>query len=355
MMNRYDFFSLAYSNVPPILSIIEKLYIKNLNINIVVHIESHRLFWQDLIKHNNVKWKLIFLNTDIKGSLKNPLSWIRIRKHINLLFKKNFQSVCDSHIYFFSSSFALMVFALIKLLAKRNRLYFIDCDKRVYPEWYNLKNIGKWFLMRLLYRVDIKIVKIGDRAAPTLSKHFFEKAKVQRIGEREDFYDTEVLRKYNPINGEITFKKKIVLLDDDCWMPGYSSSEDIYKMLDILKKIIETNFSKSEILFKRHPNPQFHTTDYNSIYKDYSEYPYYVPADFIFLEPNIKFVIGRNSTVLPIASLHHGVKAISYLRLVPFQDERFKNRLIEILKKESSNEIVFPNSWDALSYLLSRK
>jgi len=355
MINNYYFFSLAYSNVPQILSIIEKLDIKNPNINIVVHIKSHRLFWRELIKHNNLKWKVIFLNTNIKGSLKNPLSWIRIRKRIDLLFKRNFQSVCSSHIYFFSSSFGLMVFALVKLLAKRNRLYFIDCDKRVYPEWYDLKNIVKWFLMRLLYRVEIKIVKVDDHTVPTLSKRFFEKAKIQEIGEREDFYDTEILKKYNFANGSITINKRIVWLDDDIGSYVSLSSEGVCQILNKLKNIIEGNFSKNEILFKRHPNLHFHTRNFSSIYGSYSEYPCYVPADFIFLEPSIKFVIGGCSTVLPIASLHHSVKAISYLRLVPFRNESYKNYIIGILKKESNNKIILPDSWDALRSLLSRK
>lgn len=355
MTNSYYFFSLAYSNIPPILSIIERLNVANSDINIVLHIESHRLFWQQLIEHNNLKWNVIFLDTNIKSNLKNPFSWIRIRKRINLLFKRNFQSVCRSHIYFFSSSFGLMVFALVKLLAKKNRLYFIDCDKRVYPEWYDLKNIVKWFLMRLLYRVEIKIVKVDDHTAPTLSKRFFEKAKVQKIGEREDFYDTEILKKYNFANGSIIANKRIVWLDDDTGSHVSLSSEGVCQMLNKLKNIIEGNFSKNEILFKRHPNPHFHTRDFSSIYASYSEYPYHIPADFIFLEPSIKFTIGGYSTVLPIASLHHNVKAISYLRLVPFRDESYKNYIIGILKKESDNRIIFPNSWEALRCLLSGK
>jgi len=344
---------LAYTNIPAILSIIEKLNVKNPNINIVLDTKFHRKFWQELIENNKLNWKVLFLNVP-HYSLRKIFSWVRIRQSIRRLFEMNFQSLHNSHIYFFSSSWSLVMFSLIKLLAERNMIFFIDCDKRVFPEWKNLRNVIYKFLVHLIYRVEARIVNVGDRPAPMLSESFFEKAKVERVGELKNFYDYRILRKYDFVSNSITAGKRIVLLDDDYCVYESISSREAYKILNNLKKIIDANFSKNEVLFKRHPNPLFHTKNFSLIYDNYIEYPYYVPSDFTFLEQNIRFVVGGASTTLPIASKYYNIKTISYIKLAPCRNENFKNLIIGILKAESDDKIEFPDSWDKMSSLLKK-
>lgn len=353
MSHRYYFFSLAYTNIPVILAIIEKINFKNPNINIVLHTKFHRKFWQELIENNKLNWKVLFLNVP-HYSFKNIFSWIKIRQLIRRLFKMNFGSLHNSYIYFFSSSSSVVMFSLIKLLAARNRIFFIDCDKRVFPKWQNLRNIIYKFLVYLIYRVEARIVNVGDRPMSILSERFFEKAKVERVGELKEFYDHRILRRYNFVSNSIAAGKRIVLLDDDYCAYESISSREAHKILNTLKKIIDTNFSKNEVLFKRHPNPLFHTKNFSSIYDDYIEYPCYIPSDFIFLEPNIRFVIGGASTTLPIASKYYNVKSISYIKLAPCHNDKFKNLLIRILKAESDDKIEFPESWDEMISLLRK-
>lgn len=355
MSNNYYFFCLAYSNIPAILSIIEKKDISKLNICVVVTFESHKLFWLELIEDNNLKWKVIFLDIYPGGKMRNPLTWIRIRKLIMKLFKSNFQFVHNSNIYFFSSSFSLAIFALIKILSRTNIVYFLDCDKRISPIWYKLyklKSIALLVLGYLFYKVDIKIVNVDDNPVPTLSNRFFKKLKIKRITDQEYPYDIEIISKYNFVNSNITADKCVVLLDDDCYSFSSFSGVEFQGILSKLKKLIELNYIKSEILFKRHPNPAFHKKEFSLIYSDYSECPYYVPADFIFLEPTIRCVIGGFSTTLGIAAKYYNVKAISYIKLVSFRSEGYKNRVIKILEAESDNKIVFPDSWEELNSLL---
>ena len=355
MPNDYYFFSLSYSNIPAILSIIEKIDKLNSissNIHIIVHIESHSLFWQQLIRFHNLEWQVIFLDTNVAESLKNPLSWLKIRQSIKRTFKTHFQDLRDAQIYFFSLSPPLQVLALIKLLARNNRVYFLDCDRRTYPKWHNLINTVYRLLVRLSYGVDIELVRVGDSALSFLAEGFIKKAKVQQLA-CQHYYDVRILKKYDFVDSEIKAGKRIVLLDDDCYLYEPPSSREAYKMLKTLRKVIESNFSKSEVLFKRHPNPMFHTKDFGSIYGDYLEYPYYIPADFIFLGPNIELIIGGFSTTLAIAARHFNIRSISYLKLVPFQNEGFKAHIIETLMSESDNKIAFPDSWQELNSLLS--
>lgn len=357
MSNDYYFFCLAYSNIPAILSIIERKGISKLNIYIVVTLESRRLFWQELIKYNNLKWKIIFLEKITNYNIKNPLNWYKIRKDIKRIFENNFKFVCRSNIYFFSHSFVLDAFALIKMLSQaNNKIYFLDCDKLTLPKWsklYKLKRaVGLLILGYLYFGVDISIVNNDNNPIPTLSKRFFKKAKIQRINEREYPYDIDILEKYNFIKNDITENKSIVLLDDDCFPASSLSKEEYSKILVKLKKLIESNFKKNEVLFKRHPSIAFHTKEFNSIYSAYSECPSYLPADFIFLKPSIKWVIGGYSTVLRTIPKYYNVRSISYLKLIPFQNEDYKKFIIELQKKESDGKINLPNSWEELNLLL---
>jgi len=357
MSNNYYFFCLAYSNIPAILSIIERKGISKANIYIIVTLESRRLFWQDLIKCNNLKWKIVFLEKILNYNLKNPLNWHKIRKDIKRIFENNFKFVCHSNIYFFSHSFALDAFALIKMLSQaKNKIYFLDCDKLTLPKWYKLyklKNvIALLILGYLCFGVDITIVNKDNNPIPTLSKRFFKKAKIQRINEREYPYDIDILEKYNFIKNDITGNKSIVLLDDDCYSSSFLSKEEYSKILGKLINLIESNFEKSEILFKRHPTVAFHTKEFNSIYSDYSECPFYISADFLFIEPSIRWVIGGYSTVLRNVPKYYNVRSISYLKLVPFRNEDYKKILIELQKVESNGKISLPNSWEELNSLL---
>lgn len=356
MLNDYYFFSLGYTKISAILSIIEKKSIRESNINIIVTLKSTKLFWQKLIKDNNLKWKVIFLNTNVNGRMRNPLTWIRIRKLIMKLFKNNFQFVRNSNIYFFGSSFSLDMFALIKMLSKTNYIYFLDYDtKRIYPAWcryFNIKYIMLKILYNLIYKLKIKFININGQPVPILSDQFFNKAKVIILKETKYSYDVEIFKKYILTNKESIINKSVLLLEDDCYKFSYCSTEELRRILNKLKKMLDSYFLKSEILFKKHPNATFKAKQFNSVYDDYTEYPYYIPADRIFLEQNIKLVIGGFSTVLGIASKYYNIKSIGYIKLIPFCHEEFKSHVIKILKEESDNKIDFPGSWEELDSLL---
>lgn len=359
MSNNYYFFCLAYSNIPAILSIIERKGISKSNIYIVVTLESRRLFWQELIKYNNLKWKIMFLEKIPNYNLKNPLNWYKIRKDIKRIFENNFEQVCYSNIYFFSHSFALDAFALIRMLYQtKNKIYFLDCDKMEYPKWrklHKLKNvIGLLISGYICYGVDISIADCG-RPFPTLSKRFFKNLNIQRLSEKKYPYDINILRKYNFTSKHITKNKSIVLLDDDCFSQSSLSKEEFSNFLSRLKNIIDSNFKRSEVLFKRHPSIAFHTKQFNSIYSDYSECPSYISADFIFTEPSIRWVIGGYSTVLrDIPKYYNNMKSISYLKLLTFRNENMKKIFIKRHIEESDNKINLPNSWEELNLLLKR-
>lgn len=352
MPSDYYFFSLSYSNIPAILSIAERLDSTESNVHIIVHIESHRLFWQELIKVNHLKWQVIFLDISREGSLKNPLSWFQTRQSLKRTFQAQFQALHNAHVYFFSLSPPLPVLAMIDRLARRNTIYFLDCDQRDFPKWRGLRNRAYRFLVRIIYEIDVDMVRIGDSAAPFLSEDFIKQAQVQQLT-GQHYYDVAILKKYDFVGDDIKAGKRLVVLDDDCYLYEAPSNGETGKALSTLKKVIASKFPDREVLYKRHPNPAFHTRNFDSIYGDYVEYPYYVPADFIFFNPDIELVIGGFSTTLALAAKHFNTRAISYLKLIPFQNEVFKDSIIETLRSESNDKIAFPDSWEELNSLLT--
>jgi hypothetical protein len=228
----------------------------------------------------------------------------------------------------------------------------LDCDKRRYPSFYNIKSIAYLILGNLVYNIEIKIVNVDDKPVPTLSYRFFKNRNIKNISAKEYPYDTNILSGYNLDNGEVPKNKRIVLLDDQCNISSSHSRMELSIILRKLKEIIKSNFSQDQVLFKRHPNPEFYSKEFDSIYSPFSEYPYYIPADFIFLHPNIRFVIGGFSTTLATASKYDNIRSISYIKLVPFNNEDYRNQIIKFLKSESEDKIFFPDSWDELNLLL---
>jgi len=352
MPGDYYFFCLSYSNVPAILSVVDGLDAGGVSIHIIVHMESHRLFWEELVKSKNLNWEVISIDTGAPERLYNPVSWFRVRRSIRQTYRGYFQALHGAQIYFFSLIPPLPVLTLIKRLAGKSSIYFLDCDKRVFPEWHSVKNEVYRILVRLLYAVKVNMVRVADGAAPMLSRDFLNSAGVSELN-GQHFYNPEVLRRYDFITGERDEIIRLVLLDDDCFIYEIPASGVAYGVVSNTKKIIDANFQKSEVIFKRHPNPAFHTRQFGAIYEGYSEYPYYVPADFMFLNTDIKFVVGGFSTTLAIASKRFGVRAVSYLKLVTLRDEAFKEQMVDILKTESDDKIAFPESWEELGLLLS--
>jgi hypothetical protein len=91
----------------------------------------------------------------------------------------------------------------------------------------------------------------------------------------------------------------------------------------------------------------------DSVYQGCTEYPSHIPADFILCDSQIKFVIGGCSVTLSVAGKHTHAVAISYVKLIPFRNEAYKQHLMDYWLQESGGKVVFPDSIEEFISLIS--
>ena len=204
----------------------------------------------------------------------------------------------------------------------------------------------------IFYRLNVVIKRFDYKETPFifLSERYFKKLGIQ-LHEFQYHYDVRLFQKYNPIPACYTAGKKIVWLDDDCSLYGSEMQDRVFDSLKEIKSIIDKNFTPQEILLKSHPNPIFHAKNLVPIYRDYEELPSFMNADFVISNPDVRFILGGNSAVLSTAAIHTNVAAISYLKLMPFQDQNTKRDVIDFLIRLGDQKILFVDSLEELDLL----
>jgi len=349
--HKYYFVCPSYGFISPILSIIESTTSHHPEITIFVIDEQMRLFWQHLIIEKDLDWKLIQLNATVPGRFRNVRSWLNVRFIVKRLYEDHFRSICHSSFYCCGSANNLVLFSLIKRIAKNNHVIFLDLSSITFPKLYSLKSFIVLIHTWIFYRLDVSIRNIAGQPGVFLSEGFFAKHNIQRC-QFEYHYDERLLQKYNPVCGSYTQGKRVLWLDDDSLTYTEKLRDDIHTFLRSLKCIIDTHFEKKEILFKRHPNPGFQSTGFQTIYSDYDEYPSYLSADFIISNGHIEVMLGNLSAVLSTAAKNSSILTISYAKLIPYEDEHYKRCLIDLRIRESNQKVIFIESLEELESLL---
>ena len=353
--DKFYFTCPSYGFISPVLSLIDEVISKNPEINIIVMGEQMRLFWDQLITNNNLNWNLIFLNTKHPGRYRNVLSWLKIRPTIRKLFDDNFRSVKNAYFYCCGYAVDSILFSLVKLIAIKNTVVFLNIFYSEAPKNYSLKSllllIHTWTFCRI--NVSIRCFVFDKTPYVCLSERYFKKLNIQ-LHEFKYFYDASLLQKYNPIPARYTSGKKIMWLDDDCSYYDRKMQGQILNYFKTMKSIIDENFTKNEVLYKPHPNPYFKSKNLTSIYGDYEELPSFMNADFIISNPNIKYILGGMSAVLSTAAKNTDIKVISYLKLMPFKDQKVKKSMMELWMQESDQNILYIDSLDELNSLFNK-
>jgi hypothetical protein len=208
----------------------------------------------------------------------------------------------------------------------------------------------------VFYRMDVTIRCFDFNKTPFifLSERYFKKLNIQ-LHEFKYHYNARLLQKYNPIPARYTSGKKIMWLDDDCSFYDKKMQSQILNCFEAIKSIIDENFTKNEVLIKPHPNPCFHSKKLALIYGDYEELPSFMNADFIILNPNIEFILGGISAVLSTAAKNTNIIVISYLNLMPFEDQEIKRSMVELWMQESGQKILYIDSLEELNFLFKKQ
>ena len=317
--------------------------------------EQMRLFWHQLISNNNLNWNILYLDTTPPGRYRNLLSALKIRPAIRKLFNDNFKSVENSFFYCCGPAVDSILFSLVKLIATKNTVVFLNIFYSETHKSYSLKSllllIHTWVFCGI--NVNVRYYDFDKAPFVCLSECYFKKLNIQ-LHEFKYFYDASLLQKYNPIPASYTSGKKIMWLDDDCSYYDRKMQGHIIDCFKAIKCIIDDNFTKNEVLYKPHPNPYFKSKDLTSIYGDYEELPSFMNADFIIPNPNIKYILGGMSAVLSTAAKNTNIKVISYMKLMPFEDQDNKMSMFKLWMQESGQKIIFIDSLTELNILFKK-
>lgn len=203
---------------------------------------------------------------------------------------------------------------------------------------YSLKSLIVFLHARLFYGIDVKILNVNNQPYPYLSDRFFKKLKIQREKGLGYVYDTHLLEKYNPVDDSLTSGKSILWLNDNCWLFEHKTNGNVREVLITIKEYIDARFKKTEVLYKCHPNPRFQSSKLASICQEYAECPSYIPADFLLFNASVKFIIGGFSTILSTAAKNTNITTISYVKLIPFEDEGEKASWWDGIRKSLSTD-----------------
>jgi len=354
--DKFYFTCPSYGFISPILSLIDEIISNNPEINIIVMDEHMRLFWHQLITNKGVPWKLIFLNTDPPGRYRDVLSWVKIRSTIRNLYEENFKSVENSYFYCCGHATNFILFSLVKLIAKQNTVVFLNIFYAHLRKLYSLKALIFSIHTRLFYGIDVTIRHFDFNRTPLvyLSDRFFRKLDIP-FYEFPYHYDARLLQKYNTIPPRYTFGKRILWLGDDGLAYDGRMEDQTLNCFKAIKSIIDENFTQDEVLYKPHPNPLSCPESIALVRNDYKALPSFMNADFVISNPNIKFVLGGVSAVLSTAAKHTDIVAISYLNLMPFEDEKTKYRMIKFWTQLGGRKIRFINSLEELNSLFKNQ
>ncbi|WP_022668282.1 hypothetical protein [Desulfospira joergensenii] len=354
--DKFYFTCPSYGFITPILSIIDEIMPANPQIEIIVMNEQMRLFWQQLITSKSLSWNLVFLPTRPPGRFRNALSWLRIRPAIRKLYEKNFKSVAGAYFFCCGHGSDLILFSLVKMIASENKVIFLNIQTTETIRVLNLKALVLYLHNWVIYRLDITIrrFQFSEKPRVFLSKNFFKKLGAP-FHEFKYFYCHNLLKKYNSIPSQYISGKKLLVLADTYLIYDKKKKEEIHNCLQEIKQTIGRNFSRSEVLYKLHPNSMFQREDIDKIFEEYEKMPSFMSADFIFSDSKIEFIIGSLSAALSTAAKHTDITAISYSKLMPFEKQKIKKKnMLDFWSEESDQKIRFIGSIEELDSIFRR-
>jgi hypothetical protein len=249
-----------------------------------------------------------------------------------------------SEFHFSHNQFALFCFILTQnLLNKKNRVIFHDFELKFQKnQFINFRSIYYKIICKILYfnySIPLEIrspkKKIYVISLKTTSINHLEKIH---------YIDGE----YNELieNIMINFNLKHEKISNVFIDQGLVSSPYINDNLIEVSKLKNILFLKN-FTIKEHP---IHTNI--SFFENFKKLPSYLPVEIFF--NSIKGqVVSIYSHALIIASKYKNIQAISLIYLI--NDEEMKKNMMERLKIESNNKIIFISSLEEFEILIAKK
>ncbi|MGY5354884.1 hypothetical protein [Wenyingzhuangia sp. IMCC45467] len=302
--------------------------------NIYICVVNVKLVYEYLLTLPLMNVTLIFYPY-IKFNIKNPLTYLKARKKLELIWLNDFEEREFDTVYFFSRFYDWFTASLIVKLSKQER------TKVLYYDHYDDASVKNDEVLKIL---SLEGIRLRGRAMihSFISKASF-KAK-HAVRNLEFCYDKYQIKKNTPpskitIDEEFLFKvktsnRKIVLFFISPGEVEMLRESSLRIIIDLINELRAQNYF---IILKGHPrlgNPIKLVPYFDEVI------PNNVPSEFISYI-NVQMTIGIISTALNFATSIEGIQVFSIINILEFKKSQKKEFYLNYLKELSKNKINF--------------
>ncbi len=334
-MQHYDYIYLcsAYNDVSHILAFIERD--KNAQ-HLIIIVNSHQCHkFLKILSINNTD--VLFIESKLKQP-KQLLQWIYEWKNLKQIRSKLLKGIVGSKIFFFSSFYDLLGCSCINFLKDKNEIFlsipieegFKLVKRRIIDVIYSVL-YGVRF--ETFFYINQKISGLSISYLNSNTNQNIQAAQKELIAVRKKFST-------HFANNE----SFILMLDAETNFEGLFDSNQavVDKLFNLLKKF--------NTLVKGHPRLGLSLV---TLRYGFHEIESFIPVEFIDFS-TCQCVIGCWSIALPnLANM--GVKAISLLKLLPYEDENLRHLRISYIEQYAPSKILYPTTLEELEKELSER
>ena len=272
-----------------------------------------------------------YLYYDFKFNLKKI---IECKKKLDNLF-----TLLDTNkeFYLLDNAFAIDGFYLVSKWY-RGKVYYknLSTEFEIVRSNIPLKYKIIKTLIKCILNIDLSFRSRGSDLIWAIDNKFVDRYNITRL-----HINNEASAKLNIIQQfQIPYKKVDYLFISQGQMSTIikrESFENLFSQLIVRQNVIIKEHPKHKLLLHE---------DYNNCFPDY------IPAEFILGNIN-RGILSIYSLTLISAALFSGIKAISLLELVDWEDVNYKNQTKIMLENKSNGKIIFPRNYKELANLLN--
>jgi len=325
--NKIIIFCQAPADIPYVLSLYEKHKEKKVISVYVINVENVFIF----IKGLNLNLHALVFIPYALTSFKNIFEIIKERQRIKALTKQYFNFVINTDIYFFSRFEDWLTASFLNVLEKKNSIFYIDhydnsailFSKK--EKTIKVKIYG--FILKYLTAVSFKLEIVEKLPEFPINRY--------RINRERVILNSDVFVKYShSVKIPFEHKSNVLFFISECENTIFDSNFYNEKLKSIVTDLKTIGFN---VVVKGHP--RIGMPDSIKVLSDY-ELPSYVPAEFINIE-SFKFCLGLDTNAICYFAASKKIPTYSLIRMFPSIDINMIEILINFLKNQSDNEIIF--------------
>lgn len=273
--------------------------------------------------------------------VKDVRTYLKVKKQLNIFWKKEFSGNSYEVIYFFSRFYDFHTASIIVKLGNKNIIYYDHYDT---SSIINDKKIDKFSLLYLKNKYIAFVVSLvsGTDFISVYRKRYLE-FNYKKYG-----IERHLITKQVKVNKEFKYKANgiehsnsvVFLLSPD--ELNMVNKKSLLKLKEIILFLKNEGY---KLYLKGHPRlgtPQLFIELFDK------EIPNYVPTEFL-LYKEFSFTIGVISSGLVYPSLLNNRKVYSVVNLLEFNNNEDKRFFSDFLKEHSKNNIIFVKKISDLS------